>query len=211
MHFLRLPLAALLFSLAAAQESHGEGEEGNSMGPVAFLWPADRTWNAVNDNTGPCGSPNGPSNRTVFPLTQGSVALTIADEAWHVAFRIAYENGMIMAKFLFDVRWLIVSVDPTQQSDFEDQVVSNISEIESGHQCYKLNQLEGVTAGTNATIQLEYWSEFEGENNGKNQSFFACADVVCTCTMPDLIGCAVLITIADLRSGERFHAPNPLL
>lgn len=71
------------------------------------------------------------------------------------------------------------ATDPTQQSEFDDQVVNNVTEIEPGHQCYKLNQLEGITPGTNATIQLEYWSEFEGENNGNNQSFFACADVVC--------------------------------
>jgi hypothetical protein len=70
-------------------------------------------------------------------------------------------------------------LDPTTQSAFADQVVSNISDIEPGHACYQLNQLEGITAGTNATIQLEYWAEFEGENNGEHQSFFACADVVC--------------------------------
>jgi hypothetical protein len=70
-----------------------EGEEGTSMGPVAFLWPADRVWDAQNDNTAPCGSSSGPSNRTAFPLSQGSVALTIADEAWHVAFRLAVSNG----------------------------------------------------------------------------------------------------------------------
>lgn len=26
---------------------------------------------------------------------------------------------------------------------------------------------------------MEYWSDFEGENNGNNQSFYACADIVC--------------------------------
>jgi hypothetical protein len=25
---------------------------------------------------------------------------------------------------------------------------------------------------------MEYWSDFEGENDGKNQTFFACADIV---------------------------------
>lgn len=69
-------------------------------------------------------------------------------------------------------------VDPKTQSEFDDQVVNNITEIETGHQCYKLNQLENIVAGTNGTIQLEYWAEYEGENNGRNQSFFACADVV---------------------------------
>lgn len=56
--------------------------------------------------------------------------------------------------------------------------MSNISSVAPGHQCYSIDRLEGIPAGTNATIQLEYWSEFEGENDGKNQSFFACADIV---------------------------------
>lgn len=102
MHIQRTVLAALLCSFAAAQ-SHGDGEEGTSMGPVAYLWPADRTWTAANDNIGPCGSPNGPGNRTSFPLTQGSVALSIADDAWNVAFRIAYGNGMIMTYPIFNL------------------------------------------------------------------------------------------------------------
>jgi hypothetical protein len=90
-------LLALLFCFATAHDdkgpTHGKGEEGKSMGPVAFMYPPDRLWTAANDNTGPCGSSEGPSNRTLYPLTQGSVALTIADEAWHVAFRIAYGNS----------------------------------------------------------------------------------------------------------------------
>lgn len=56
--------------------------------------------------------------------------------------------------------------------------MNNITDVDPGHQCYSIDRLEGMTAGTNATIQLEYWSEFEGENNGNNQSFFACADIV---------------------------------
>ncbi|KAJ4344672.1 uncharacterized protein N0V89_012416 [Didymosphaeria variabile] len=130
------------------------------MGPVAFLWPPDRNWTAQADNIAPCGSADGPSNRTEFPLTQGAVALTIADEAWNVAIRLATGN------------------DPRTESDFiDDQVVSNVSEVDPGHQCYKLQSIGEITAGTNATIQMEYWGEFEGENNGNNQSFFACADI----------------------------------
>lgn len=56
--------------------------------------------------------------------------------------------------------------------------MNNITDVNPGHQCYSIDRLEGISAGTNATIQLEYWSEFEGENNGNNQSFFACADIV---------------------------------
>lgn len=63
------------------------------MGPVAFMWPADRIWDAAHDNTAPCGSAVGPSNRTIFPLSQGSVALSIADDAYFVAFRLALGNS----------------------------------------------------------------------------------------------------------------------
>ena len=109
-------LAALAGSrLAAAQEAHGEGLVGTEMGPVAFMWPSDRPWSATADNTAPCGSTAGVSNRTDFPLcessddkcrcnnqrtcctnlssAQGSVALSIADDAWNVAFSIAYDNS----------------------------------------------------------------------------------------------------------------------
>lgn len=87
-----LSALAALAVLAGAQ-THGEGEEGSSMGPVAFMWPSDRIWDATHDNTAPCGSNSGPSNRTIFPLSQGSVALSIADDAWHVAFRLAVSNS----------------------------------------------------------------------------------------------------------------------
>ncbi|KAH6638580.1 hypothetical protein BKA67DRAFT_588877 [Truncatella angustata] len=141
-------------------EVHGEGDEGTIMGPVAFLWPDDRPWSATYDNIGPCGSSSGVSNRTIYPLTQGEVALSIADDAWNVAFYMAFDS------------------DPETQSDFTEQVVSNITRIEAGHQCYKIASIpSSVTAGTNATIQLEYWSDYAGENNGKNETFYACADI----------------------------------
>lgn len=66
-----LYLSALAGSqLVAGDESHGEGYEGTIMGPVAFLWPDDRPWSASVDNTGPCGSSSGVSNRTAFPLCE---------------------------------------------------------------------------------------------------------------------------------------------
>ena len=86
-------VSSLLFGLGRAQ--HGQGAQGTVQGPVQFLWPEDRLWNATNDNTGPCGSPDGPKNRTKFPLTQGSVALTIADEAWNVSFSLAISEGKL--------------------------------------------------------------------------------------------------------------------
>ncbi|KAI1470178.1 uncharacterized protein F4812DRAFT_457570 [Daldinia caldariorum] len=155
-------IAALVGSrlVAGDGEAHGEGLEGSIMGPVAFLWPNDRPWSASTDNIGPCGSSSGVSNRTAFPLTQGTVALSIADEAWNVNFSIAYDNT------------------PTIQRQFSQQVVSDVTEIEPGHQCYKIADIPStVSAGTNATIQLEYWSNVDNELNGRNQTFYACADI----------------------------------
>lgn len=86
-------LAAGVFAHDDDVPTHGEGEEGSSMGPVAFMWPPDRAWSAAADNVAPCGSHEGPGVRTEFPLSQGTVALNIADDAWKVVFRIAYEDS----------------------------------------------------------------------------------------------------------------------
>ncbi|RFU27261.1 hypothetical protein B7463_g9081, partial [Scytalidium lignicola] len=146
--------------LAVSQEVHGEGDEGTIMGPVAFLWPENRAWSAAYDNIAPCGSSSSIDNRTIFPLSQGSVALSIADDAYNVAFYIAYNNN------------------PTTQSVFEQQIVSNVTEVDPGHQCYKIGGIpDTVTAGTNATIQLEYSAKYATENNGRNETFYACADI----------------------------------
>jgi len=40
---------AVLLSVSNAQ-THGEGAEGSEMGPVAFMWPADRVWDATHDS-----------------------------------------------------------------------------------------------------------------------------------------------------------------
>ncbi|KAK6362693.1 hypothetical protein TWF730_000149 [Orbilia blumenaviensis] len=151
-----LYLAAALSAIAApaAAQAHGEGEQGSSMGPVAFLWPLDRPWTAADDNKGPCGSPSGPTTRSDFPLVGGAVALSIADDAWNVVFRIAYGNN------------------PTTQSAFRTFVPASVDAIEAGHQCYRAPALS-VNEGTNATIQMEYWSN----DSGKDESFYACADI----------------------------------
>lgn len=57
--------------------------------------------------------------------------------------------------------------------------MNNITEIEPGHQCYKIDDIpSSVAAGSNATIQLAYWANYEDENAGNNETFYACADVV---------------------------------
>lgn len=69
--------------------------------------------------------------------------------------------------------------DPTAESEFTEQIVSNVTEIVPGHQCYKIASIPStVTAGSNATIQLEYWAHYEEENSGNNETFYACADIV---------------------------------
>jgi len=79
--------------LIAGQEVHGEGDEGTIMGPVAFLWPENRPWDSSDQNIAPCGTGAPAGNRTIFPLSSGSVSLSIADDAWNVAFYIAYDNS----------------------------------------------------------------------------------------------------------------------
>ena len=63
-------LASFVLGQLVAGQTHGEGEEGSSMGPVAFMWPADRHWEASQDNIGPCGSAAAIANRTIFPLSE---------------------------------------------------------------------------------------------------------------------------------------------
>lgn len=65
-------------------------------------------------------------------------------------------------------------IDPTLQSEFT-AVKGNVTELEPGHQCYPIStEVSTLSAGTNATIQLEYW----GDDRGTGESFFACADIV---------------------------------
>lgn len=101
---------ALVTLAQLGQAAHGDGAEGTVMGPAAFLWPDDGPWSAAYDNIGPCGSNSSVSNRTEFPLgcketlshqaltansapAIGSIELTIADEVYNLAIRIAYSNS----------------------------------------------------------------------------------------------------------------------
>ncbi|TLS23431.1 uncharacterized protein PpBr36_06514 [Pyricularia pennisetigena] len=141
--------------------AHGVGAMGTEMGPVAFLWPADRPWSAGADNTEPCGSTQGVGNRTPFPLSAGAVSLSIATDAYDVEFSVSYAK------------------DPKSNSDFTQKAVpSSIDKIVAGHQCYKVNAPPStVKAGDDATIQLKYRSKYPSENNGNDQTFYACADI----------------------------------
>ncbi|CAI4214450.1 unnamed protein product [Parascedosporium putredinis] len=164
--------AATAFTRLAAAAVHGEGALGTTMGPVDFLWPYSRAWSAETDNIAPCGSPEGPTKRTNFPSVslnpnpcscfnghdKGTVALSIADDAYNVAFFVAVDDN------------------PISINSFQSQVVSNINSIEAGHQCYLVNNLPtNAAAGTNATIQLKYWAD--PEDDGTQEVYYACADI----------------------------------
>ena len=69
-----VPLVAL--SSAIGAWAHGE-EAAKEMGPVAFMWPSDRTWGAAYDNTAPCGSSSGATNRTDFPMGESPLSTRI--------------------------------------------------------------------------------------------------------------------------------------
>ncbi|KAL2067589.1 hypothetical protein VTL71DRAFT_2014 [Oculimacula yallundae] len=149
---------SVLARFAAAQDAsvHGAGALGTVMGPVAFLWPADRAWDGAHDNTGPCGSTAAIVNRTLFPIgTMGSIQTTVAADASKMAIRIAYGNN------------------PTSQTEFQD-TQGNVTSMEPGHQCYPIEtDSKKVTPGSNATIQIEY----RGNDSGTDETFFACADI----------------------------------
>lgn len=68
-----LTFLSFILPLALADDDpagHGEGDLGNTMGPVAFLWPSDRHWTADADNRAPCGSTAGVGDRTQYPLSK---------------------------------------------------------------------------------------------------------------------------------------------
>ncbi|KAL4883410.1 hypothetical protein BJY04DRAFT_25502 [Aspergillus karnatakaensis] len=150
---------ALLVALSTAINAQAHGEEASQeMGPVAFMWPPDRTWGAAYDNIAPCGSNAGVSNRTEFPMVNGQLALVTQDESWNVQISISHRNN------------------PTNNADFETIVSERrISEIDPGHMCYGVpNPGVDTEAGMNATFQIRYTADFETD---KNETYYACADV----------------------------------
>ncbi|PNS21013.1 hypothetical protein CAC42_3350 [Sphaceloma murrayae] len=138
-------------------EPHGS-EAAKTMGPAAFMWPPDREWGAAQDNTAPCGSTAGVTNRTDFPLVNGQVALVMQDDSYYVQVGIAYNN------------------DPRTMEDF--QVViddARLTELDPGHSCFPVpDPPSGTVAGSNATLQIRYTSDFETD---RNETFYACSDI----------------------------------
>ncbi|KAL2819205.1 hypothetical protein BJX63DRAFT_31587 [Aspergillus granulosus] len=152
-----LALIVALSTAVRGQSSHGEEAEAE-MGPVAFMWPPDRTWGAAYDNNAPCGSNSGVVNRTEFPLVNGQLALVTQDESWNVQIAISHKNN------------------PTTNEDFNIIVDQRrIQEIDEGHTCYAVpNPGVDTEEGMNATFQIKYTADFETD---KNETYYACADV----------------------------------
>lgn len=81
-----------------------------------------------------------------------------------------------------DESWLIEvglshSSDPTSNGDFETVIAATrIPELNSGHMCYPVpNPAVDVEAGSNATLQIRYTSDWE---NDRNETYYACADII---------------------------------
>ncbi|EXJ83791.1 hypothetical protein A1O1_07418 [Capronia coronata CBS 617.96] len=151
-----LLLAGLYGGTVVAQE-HGE-DYAKTMGPVAFLWPSDRIWDAAHDNSAPCGTPSGVTDRTEFPLLNGQVALVAQDESYSIQVAVSYKDN------------------PTSNDDFETVIASQrIPSLAEGHQCYPLpSPPADVEAGANATVQIKYIADFDTD---ESQTFYACADI----------------------------------
>jgi hypothetical protein len=67
-------------------------------------------------------------------------------------------------------------IDPTSNDDFETVIAAmRIPDLDEGHQCYPIpNPAADVEAGSNATLQIKYTSDFDTD---KNETFYACADI----------------------------------
>ncbi|KAG7289168.1 hypothetical protein NEMBOFW57_005531 [Staphylotrichum longicolle] len=136
----------------------GNGPSEN-MGPAAFMWPPDRAWSGETDNTPPCGSASGVTNRTAFPVSGGKLAFTAQDDSYHAELSISFKSN------------------PKSQSDFTPLFTAPITELDPGHTCLSLadqTSSQQFTAGTNATIQVKYIADFD---RPENQTFYACADI----------------------------------
>ncbi|RMZ87414.1 hypothetical protein DV736_g5357, partial [Chaetothyriales sp. CBS 134916] len=151
-------LTPLLLAAGFVLAQHeSDGDEFPGMGPVAFLWPPDREWGAAQDNSPPCGSAAGVTNRTEFPLTGGVVALVAQDESWLIQIAISHSSN------------------PTSNDDFDILTpAARIPEMDEGHMCYPITNPGPDGPGANATIQIRYTSEFDTDTNN---TFYACADI----------------------------------
>ncbi|UNI18588.1 hypothetical protein JDV02_004846 [Purpureocillium takamizusanense] len=170
---------AILASVAMAQMT------SDDMGPAAFMWPKDRVWSAALDNTAPCGSIAGASNRTLFPMQNGRLALVAQNESFDAIISISYLQ------------------DPKSNGDFATLIDAKaMRELDKGHTCVPIvDPPSSVKAGSNATLQIKYISEFD---KPENETFYACADItyVALSDFKDSIPC-FNATIPDTGKGSK--------
>ncbi|PHH72994.1 hypothetical protein CDD80_4115 [Ophiocordyceps camponoti-rufipedis] len=130
----------------------------DTMGPAKIMWPRPRKWTADLDNTAPCGSMLDIPERTKFPLKGGKVSLVGQDDHYNVQIGISYSQR------------------PTSNSDFEMlKIDKKIDDLDPGHTCVPLpDAFNDVKAGTNATFQMIYESNWDKPHN---QTFYVCSDI----------------------------------
>ncbi|RDW85240.1 hypothetical protein BP6252_02830 [Coleophoma cylindrospora] len=149
-------VAILALSGTSSAYTASSTSEESVTAPVDFTWPEARPWYVAYQNEAPCGTNASVGARTEFPLDSGIVSIVAAGNAYSVAFSIAYVDNV------------------TSQSDFTTQLAKTAS-VSAGHQCYTLpDSAATITAGTNATIQLEYTAQYNGS---AYEIFYSCADI----------------------------------
>lgn len=95
---------------------------------------------------------------TDIRAVNGQIALVAQDESWSIQVAISHKNN------------------PASNEDFEPIIAqTRIPELAEGHQCYPVpNPSPDIEAGSNATLQIVYTSDFEDD---RNETYYACADI----------------------------------
>ncbi|RYO92368.1 hypothetical protein DL766_000336 [Monosporascus sp. MC13-8B] len=122
-----------------------------TLGVVAAIW-------CSGPGSAQHGSDNEVEDMGPAAFTGGQVALVQQDESFGVQIAISYQD------------------DPQSNDDFEVLVSADrITELDPGHQCVNIaDPPSDVGAGSNATLQIRYTSEFD---KGVNETYYACADI----------------------------------
>ncbi|KAL7945457.1 hypothetical protein V8C42DRAFT_357877 [Trichoderma barbatum] len=146
-------MAILAFaSLASASEL--------PMGAAAFGWPPSRLWDQASESSGPCGSHEGPGERTNFTYYKGHVVLLTQAPVWNLRLGISAISH------------------PESTHDFKPLIQhAYIAELDAGITCLHVPDAPVyIKAGHPATLQLKYEIR-DGSPSGSNQTLFACADI----------------------------------
>jgi hypothetical protein len=102
------------------------------------------------------------------------------EEAYHIMVSIAHTQSKSSCACDDHACVIDAVTDPTSNDDFELLIDAHyIPDVDPGHECYPLPQnfSAGIAEGANATLQLVYIADFDdnGEENGQNETFYACA------------------------------------